>query len=77
MPRNKNTDSPIGVIITGRLEEMERSQSWLAKRVERAPNTISEIVKGRLRPSITLIEEISKVIDVECAVLLEAIVNGG
>lgn len=77
MPRNKNTDAPIGAIITSRLEEMERSQAWLAKKVERAPNTISEIAKGRLRPSVALLEEIAKVIDVDCVSLIEAIVNGG
>lgn len=56
---------------------MERSQAWLAKKVERAPHTISEIVKGRLRPSVALLEEIAKVIDVDCVSLVEAIVNGG
>ena len=75
MPRNKNNDCPVGEIITDRLEEMERSQLWLARKVERAPNTINEIIKGRQCPSIPLLKSIADVLEIDCLKLVAAVLE--
>lgn len=73
MLRRKSTDSPIGTIITNRLEEMERPQTWLARKVNRSSATIGAIVKGRLKPSKELIDSIAMILSVESTVLLESL----
>lgn len=75
MPRNKNNDCPLGAIITSKLKEMERSQMWLARKVERAPNTINEIIKGRQCPPISLLKSIANTIDIDCMDLVAAVIE--
>lgn len=75
MPRNANNDCRIGAIITGKLKEMERSQLWLARKIERAPNTVNEIIKGRQCPSIAILKSIAEVIDVDCMELVAAVLE--
>ena len=72
MPRRKSTDVPIGTVITDRLEEMERSQPWLARKANCSVNTISFIIKGIFRPSNNLIERIASVLLIDPAILAEA-----
>lgn len=72
MPRNPNNDSPIGTIITKRLEEMERPQTWLARKVACSNTTIGFVVKGRLKPSDKLIQKIAKILEITPEILLEA-----
>lgn len=50
----KRPDSPIGIIIKARLKEMEHSQPWLARQVDRSAGTINFIIKGRITPSAEL-----------------------
>lgn len=76
MPRNKNNDSPIGKVICERLEEMERSQSWLAKKVNRSTGTVAAVIKGRLKPSHELVSSISFVIEVDKNLLFKALDKG-
>lgn len=73
MPRKKSSDSPIGKIITKRLEEMERPQTWLSRKVNRSSATISAVVKGRLKPSRELIGNIAAVLSIDSTILLEAL----
>lgn len=76
MPRNKNSDAPIGKLIVSRLDEMERSQQWLARKVNRANGTINFIVKGRLNPSHELIKAIAFVLSIDINVLSDALEKG-
>lgn len=76
MFESKRPDSPIGEIIRARLEEMERSQPWLARQTHRCGNTINGIIKGRLTPSNELIKSMSDVLDVDVQVLREAVKKG-
>lgn len=69
MPRRKSSDSPIGHIITDRLEEMERSQAWLARKVHRSIVSISRIVKGSLKPSVELVELIASELSISTNIL--------
>lgn len=75
MPRNEKNDCAVGRIITGRLAEMERSQMWLARKTDRTTNIINEVVKGRRCPSIKLLKDISDVIEVDCLVLVSAVLE--
>ncbi len=77
MPRIKNSDVVIGRIITERLEEMERSQAWLSKKVNRSSGSIGAIVKGRLKPSNELIESIASVLQIDSNILIEALAKSG
>lgn len=77
MPKKKKPDSPIGVIIRARLEEMERSQPWLARQVRRCTNTINGIIRGRLNPSEDLLEKLSSVLSVDISILTDAVKRGG
>lgn len=77
MPRIKNSDVPIGKIITERLEEMERSQAWLSKKVNRSSGAIGAIVKGRLKPSNELVENIASVLQIDSNILIEALAKSG
>ncbi|MGN0612645.1 MAG: hypothetical protein ACI4JB_01970 [Porcipelethomonas sp.] len=70
MPRNTSNDSPMGAIITSRLEEIERSQMWLARQTSRCTTTINQIVKGRLKPSKALTVEIARLLEIEPETLL-------
>ena len=76
MPRNKNSDAPIGKLIVSRLDEMERSQQWLARKVNRANGTINFIVKGRLKPSHELIKTIASVLSIDVKVLSDVLEKG-
>ncbi len=76
MPDNKKSDSPIGIIIKSRLEEMERSQPWLARQVHKCTNTINGIIRGRFNPSEELLEKLSTVLSVDFSVLSEAVKRG-
>lgn len=69
----KRPDSPLGVIIKAKLKEMERSQPWLAKKVNRSVGTISFIIKGRLIPSVELVESIATVLSVDSNTMLSAL----
>lgn len=71
--RNSKNDSPIGKLIMSRLDEMERSQSWLAKKAECSYNTISGVVKGRMRPSREMTAKIGRVIGIDGDVLYSAL----
>lgn len=73
MPRRKSSDSPIGAIITKRLEEMERPQTWLSRKVNRSSVTISYVIKGRLKPSRELIDSIASVLSIDSTILFEAL----
>lgn len=73
MPRIKSSDSPIGEVITNRLEEMERPQTWLARKVNRSQVTIASVVKGRLKPSKELIDSIAMILSIDSTVLIEAL----
>ena len=73
MPRIKSSDSPIGEVITNRLEEMERPQTWLARNVNRSQVTIASVVKGRLKPSKELIDSIAMILSIDSTVLIEAL----
>ena len=73
MPRRKSSDSPIGTIITKRLEEMERPQTWLSRKVNRSSVTISYVIKGRLKPSRELIDSIASVLSIDSTILFEAL----
>lgn len=73
MPRIKSSDSPIGEVITNRLEEMERPQTWLARMVNRSQVTIASVVKGRLKPSKELIDSIAMILSIDSTVLIEAL----
>lgn len=77
MMKQKIPDSPIGVIIRARLEEMERSQPWLARQVNRSAGTISFIIKGRLIPSVELVESIASVLSVDSDIMLSALKEKG
>lgn len=77
MLKQKTPDSPIGVIIRARLEEMERSQPWLARQVRRCTNTINGIIRGRLNPSEDLLEKLSSVLSVDISILTDAVKQGG
>lgn len=77
MLKKKTPDSPIGVIIRAHLEEMERSQPWLARQVCRCTNTINGIIRGRLNPSEDLLEKLSSVLSVDISVLTDAVKQGG
>lgn len=74
--KKKTPDSPIGVIIRARLKEMERLQSWLARQVDRSAGTISFIIKGRLIPSVELVESIASVLTVDSDIMLSALKEG-
>lgn len=76
MPRRKSSDAPIGRIITKRLEEMERSQPWLARKTNRSICTISFIIKGRLKPSEETLKEISTVLSIDSKILSAALEQG-
>lgn len=76
MPNKKKADSPIGVIVKNRLEEMERSQPWLARQVHRCTNTINGIIRGRLIPSEELLEKLSSVLSVDVSILSDAVNEG-
>lgn len=76
MPRNKNNDAQIGKVIASRLDEMERSQQWLARKVNRANGTINFIVKGRLKPSYELLKMIASVLSIDVKVLSDALEKG-
>lgn len=76
MPRNKNNDAQIGKVIASRLDEMERSQQWLARKVNRANGTINFIVKGRLKPSYELLKMIASVLSIDVKVLLDTLEKG-
>lgn len=77
MPKKKTPDSPIGVIIRARLEEMERSQPWLARQVHRCTNTINGIIRGRINPSDDLLEKLSSVLSVNISILTNAVKREG
>ncbi len=76
MPRNKNNDTQIGKVIMSRLDEMERSQQWLARKVNRANGTINFIVKGRLKPSYELLKMIASVLSIDVKVLSDVLEKG-
>ena len=77
MLKQKTPDSPIGVIIRARLEEMERSQPWLARQVRRCTNTINGIIRGRLNPSKDLLEKLSSILSVDISILTDAVKQFG
>ncbi len=77
MLKKKTPDSPVGSIIRTRLEQMERSQPWLARQVCRCTNTINGIIKGRLNPSEELLEKFSSVLSVDISILTDAVKQGG
>ncbi len=77
MLKQKTPDSPIGVIIRARLEEMERSQPWLARQVRRCTNTINGIIRGRLNPSKDLLEKLSSILSVDISILTDAVKQVG
>lgn len=72
----KRPDTPLGVIIRARLKEMERSQPWLARQVDRSAGTISFIIKGRLIPSVELVESIASVLSVDSDIMISALKEG-
>jgi len=72
----KRPDSPLGAIIRARLKEMERSQPWLARQVERSAGTINFIIKGRLIPSTELIEKMACVLSIDSNIMLSALKEG-
>lgn len=72
----KRPDSPLGAIIRARLKEMERSQPWLARQVDRSAGTISFIIKGRLIPSVELVKSIASVLSVDSDIMLSALKEG-
>lgn len=76
MPRNKNNDTQIGKVIMSRLDKMERSQQWLARKVNRANGTINFIVKGRLKPSYELLKMIASVLSIDVKVLSDVLEKG-
>ena len=75
MPRNEKNDCAVGKIIISKLAEMERSQMWLARKTDRTITTINEVIKGRRCPSIKLLKDISNVIEVDCLVLVSAVLE--
>lgn len=76
MPRNKNNDTQIGKVIMSRLDEMDHSQQWLARKVNRANGTINFIVKGRLKPSYELLKMIASVLSIDVKVLSDVLEKG-
>ncbi|MDE6657923.1 MAG: helix-turn-helix domain-containing protein [Oscillospiraceae bacterium] len=72
----KRPDSPVGAIIKTRLKEMERSQPWLARQVDRSAGTINFIIKGRITPSVELVKSIASVLSLDNDVLLSALKQG-
>lgn len=72
----KRPDSPIGIIIKARLKEMDHSQQWLARKVNRANGTINFIVKGRLKPSYELLKMIASVLSIDVKVLSDVLEKG-
>ncbi|MDE5935918.1 MAG: helix-turn-helix domain-containing protein [Ruminococcus sp.] len=72
----KRPDSPLGAIIRARLKEMEHSQPWLARQVDRSAGTISFIIKGRLIPSVELVESIASVLSVDSNIMISALKEG-
>ena len=72
----KRPDTPLGAIIRERLKEMERSQPWLARQVDRSAGTISFIIKGRLIPSVELVESIASVLSIDSDIMLSALKEG-
>ena len=72
----KRPDSPLGAIIRARLKEMERSQPWLARQVDRSAGTISFIIKRRLIPSVELVESIASVLTIDSDIMLSALKEG-
>lgn len=72
----KRPDTPLGAIIRARLKEMERSQPWLARQVDRSAGTINFIIKGRITPSVELIESIASVLSVDSNIMLSALKEG-
>jgi hypothetical protein len=47
----------------GRLQEMERSQAWLARRVGRTPQAINNYVKGHRPTPKSLQREVALILD--------------
>lgn len=72
----KRPNSPLGAIIRARLKEMERSQPWLARQVDRSAGTISFIIKRRLIPSVELVESIASVLTIDSDIMLSALKEG-
>lgn len=71
--RNSKNDSSIGKLIMSRLDEMERSQSWLSKKAGCSYNTVNSVIKGKRNPSMETAEKIGKVIGVDGEVLYSAL----
>lgn len=77
MPRNKMNDSPVGSIIMAQLEEMERSQQWLARKANCSGSTVNWIVKGRCKPSVELLGRIADVLSIDVSILIDALSQDG
>lgn len=52
------------------LEEQGRTQKWLAKSINKSVNSVNAYVQNRTQPSIELLYEIGKVLNVEPSELL-------
>lgn len=69
-------DSPIGVIIKGKLAELERSQAWLAKKAGYSTNYIHVIIKGKFIPSNEVVERMAAVLEIDFNTLIAALDEG-
>jgi transcriptional regulator with XRE-family HTH domain len=65
-PRN-NT---VGKQIALRLQQLERTAAWLARKLNRHPTTVTGWINGLHAPSVTTLREIALVLDVTVAWLL-------
>jgi len=52
------------------LAEKDRSNNWLAEKMNRNPNTVSHWVTNKAQPPIETLFEIAKVLDVDVRQLL-------
>jgi len=59
-----------GKLIIARLCQMEKTQKWLAQSAGINPIYLNAVIAGRAKPSLNLLQKISKHIEIEVADLV-------
>lgn len=68
---NMQTDlQRLGAVISSRLESQDRTQKWLAEKVDVSQPTISRIVQGRYNPDTDVLYRIGQALSVDPLYLL-------
>lgn len=67
---------PLGALIVTRLNEVGKSQKWLADEVQVTQIYLCAVLAGRANPTIRLLQRISRSLNIDIRDMVDALLSG-